>query len=269
MNKRVFEVEVDGKPVKLAVVRPSHRVVDQGQLVYNRAFREAVTPSDGKPGALVRQKVEEVLREQNLWDDAKQARYRELADAVNKGELKLAMGANSGLTKLQCRDLALKMARDRAEIRRLTADRNRLDEVTAEARAEQARFNHYVAACTVYEESGSPYFRDAEDYLSREDDPAVLPAASNLGRLIYGLDDDYEKKLPENRFLLKYKFVDEQLRLVDKDGKFVDERGRPVDGRGRLVNERGELVDADGNLLTEDGEYKVEFREFDDEPHAA
>lgn len=262
VNKKQFEVEVDGRAVKLAVVRPTNRVVQQGTLVYNRAFREAVKPADGKPGAIVRQAVESVMREQKLWDDKKQAEYEAVVKDLLAAELKLASG---GIKLSEARAVAVKMRQDRYRLRQLNADRNELDAMTAEAQAEQARFNYYVAACTVYGESGKPYFRDVEDYLGREDDPVALPAAQALGKLLYGLEDDYEAKLPENKFLIKYKLVDGDLRLVDRDGKFVDAKGRRVDEQGRLVNDAGELVDADGNLLTEDGEYKVEFKEFEDD----
>lgn len=261
-NKRVFEVEVDGKKVEFAVVRPNNKVMAQGTLVYNRAFREAVQPADGKKGAIVRQGLDALLREQNLWDDAKQARYEELVKTLLDGEKKLAQG---GIKLSEAKAVALAMRRARLEVRWLLQARNEYDEVTAEAQAEQARFNYFVAACTVYGESGERYFKDAEDYLSRENDPVVLPAATNMGKLLYNLDDEHQYKLPENKFLTKYKLVDDKLRLVDKDGKLVDELGRPVDDQGRLINSKGELIDADGNLLTEDGEYKVEFKEFEDD----
>jgi hypothetical protein len=261
-NKKKFTVEVDGAPVALAVVSPTPRDQLAATNVYNRAFREAVTPSDGGAGALVRAKLESVLRAQNLWDDAKQTRYEELRRTILSGERRLEEG---GIKLSAARVVALDMGRARLELRRLTVDRNRLDEVTAEAQAEQARFNFYVAACTVYDPSGKKYYKDTDDFLTREGDVVAAAAPAQLAKLLYGLEDDYEQKLPENKFLLKYKFVDEKLRLIDKQGKFVDEEGRPVDEFGRLVNGAGELVDAEGNLLTEDGDYKVEFKGFEDD----
>jgi len=258
-NKKTFEVELDGKKVEIAVLRPNHKVMQQASLVYNREFRKAV-----EAGLLVRQKIEQVLREQNLWDDTKQKKYEELLKSLLNGEKKLAAG---GIKLSEGRAIAIQMRKDRLELRLLTAERNELDQHTAEAQAEQARFNYLVAACTVYGDTGKPYFKDADDYLSREGDPVVLPAAQNMGKLIYGLEDDYEHKLPENKFLLKYGFCREKdLHLVRKsDGRLIDMEGRLVDEKGRLVNEEGQLIDTEGNLLTENGEYKVEFTEFIDD----
>jgi hypothetical protein len=100
----------------------------------------------------------------------------------------------------------------------------------------------------------------------KEDDPVVGPAASALAKIIYNLEDDYEKKLPENQFLAKYKFVDESLHLVDKQGRKVDVDGRLVDENGRYINETGQFVDRDGNLVDVDGNFIVDEKPFlDDE----
>jgi hypothetical protein len=83
---------------------------------------------------------------------------------------------------------------------------------------------------------------------------------------MYGLDNNYEKSLPENKFLKKYKFVDDNLRLVNKDGHFVNEDGKLIDENGRFVDENGNFVDRDGNRVDADGEYVVDSKPFlDDE----
>jgi hypothetical protein len=83
--------------------------------------------------------------------------------------------------------------------------------------------------------------------------------------MLYCLDNDYEEKLPENKFLKQYKFVDDKLRFINKEGKLVDEEGRLLDENGRFINDKGEYVDKDGNLVTLDGEYVVEFKPFLDD----
>jgi hypothetical protein len=77
-----------------------------------------------------------------------------------------------------------------------------------------------------------------------------------------GRYEDQLKKRPEWQFLLQHKFVDDKLRLVNKDGRLVDGLGRRVDANGRLVNDKGELVDDQGRrvddrgfLLADEGEW--------------
>jgi hypothetical protein len=83
---------------------------------------------------------------------------------------------------------------------------------------------------------------------------------------MYGLDSDFEKKLPENKFLITYKLVNEDLEYVDSKGRPVDEEGRLIDENGRFINEEGKFVDKDGNLVDDKGDYVIEFKPFlDDE----
>lgn len=257
-NKKQFKVSLDSKEVELCVVRPNVKQRQEGQKIYNKAFRDAV-----ESGAILRGKVNNVMREQNLWDDNKEAEYRKLLEKINGAERKIKSG---GIKLNQAKDLALEMRKDRAELRALTSERSSLDNNTAEGQADNAQFNYWVSSCTVYSETGKAYFGNYEDYLNRDDDPATGQAAGNLAMLLYNLDPDYEKKLPENQFLAKYNFVDEELHLVDKTGRRVDSEGRLVNKDGRYINEAGELIDIHGNRVNEEGDYVVEFSPFlDDE----
>ena len=257
-NKKQFKVTLDSKEIELCVVRPNVKQRQEGQKIYNKAFRDAV-----ESGAILRGKVNNVMREQNLWDDNKEAEYRKLLEKINGAERKIKSG---GIKLNQAKDLALEMRKDRAELRALTSERSSLDNNTAEGQADNAQFNYWVSSCTVYSETGKTYFGNYEDYLNRDDDPATGQAAGSLAMLLYNLDPDYEKKLPENQFLAKYNFVDEELHLVDKTGRRVDSEGRLVNKDGRYINEAGELIDINGNRVNEEGDYVVDFSPFlDDE----
>jgi hypothetical protein len=257
-NKKQFKVTLDSKEIELCVVRPNVKQRQEGQKIYNKAFRDAV-----ESGAILRGKVNNVMREQNLWDDNKEAEYRKLLEKINGAERKIKSG---GIKLNQAKDLALEMRKDRAELRALTSERSSLDNNTAEGQADNAQFNYWVSSCTVYSETGKTYFSNYEDYLNRDDDPATGQAAGSLAMLLYNLDPDYEKKLPENQFLSKYNFVDEELHLVDKTGRRIDSEGRLVNKDGRYINEAGELIDINGNRVNEEGDYVVDFSPFlDDE----
>lgn len=257
-NKKTFKVEIGGKEVDLAVLRPNAKQRQEAQKVYNKAFREAV-----ESGAILRAKIESVMREQKLWDDHKEAELRKLQAAIGDKERKVRSG---GIKLSEARDLAIQLRRDRAELRSLNSERMSLDNNSAEAQADNAQFNYWVSVCTVHANDGKPYFRSYEEYMTKEDDPAVGPAASALAKIIYNLEDDYEKKLPENQFLVKYKFADETLHLIDKQGRKVDADGRLVDENGRYINEAGQFVDREGNLVDEEGNFLVDEKPFlDDE----
>jgi len=161
--------------------------------------------------------------------------------------------------------VALQMKKDRADLRDLISVKTNLDTHTAEGQADNARFNYLVSSCLVYSDTKETYFKGYQDYLSRAAEPVSILAAQHLASMLYGLDSDYEEKLPENKFLMKYKFVNDKLRLINKDNQLIDEEGRLVDETGRFINDKGEFVDKEGNVVNEKGDYLFEFQPFLDE----
>lgn len=257
MKTRTFDANIDGKSVTLAVVSPSLEDQREATKIYNTAFSDAL-----KAKAVVRAKLDDLLVEQGLWDERKQNQFTELQSKVLDGERKLAKG---GISLAEAKKTALEMKKVREELRELISVKTNLDTHTAEGQADNARFNYLVSACTVYNDTKKKYFNSYDEYINKSADLVAILAAQNLAGMLYGLDADYESKLPENKFLKDYKFVDEKLRLVNKEGKLVDENGRLIDENGRFINEKGEFVDKDGNVVTKDGDYVVEFSPFLDD----
>lgn len=252
-----FKTKIQDKETTFLVKMPNLQNQREGQKVYNQAFSDAV-----KSGSIVRAKLDDLLTEQGLWDDNKQARFLAIQKELNDSEKKLAVG---GISLKEAKNIAISMKRVRDELRDLISVKTNLDTHTAEGQADNARFNYLVSCCVVYNDSKKAYFSSYEDYLNRSSDPVGILGAQKLASMLYGLDSDFEKKLPENKFLLEYKFVNDDLRYVNKEGKLVDEDGRLVDATGRYVNEEGKFVDRDGNLVDEKGDYIVNFSPFTDD----
>lgn len=257
MKTRTFTSLVEGKEVEFLVRSPSLQDQREATKIYNQSFSEAL-----KAKAVVRAKLDDLLVEQGLWDNDKQSKFTELQNQILEGERKLAKG---GIALKDAKELALQMRKTREDIRELISVKTNLDTHTAEGQADNARFNYLVSACTVYSNNKEAYFKSYEDYSNRSVDPVAILAAQNLAGMLYGLENDYEEKLPENKFLKQYKFVDDKLRLVNKEGKLVDEKGRLIDNNGRFINETGQFVDKNGNLVDDKGDYVVEFSPFLDD----
>ena len=98
-------------------------------------------------------------------------------------------------------------------------------------------------------------YKDIDDYSNRSDDPIAFAAAQALATMLYSLDKDFEMKLPENKFLAKFEYIDDDLHLVNKEGHKVDTENRLVNDLGQFIDKEGKRVDIDGNLLDEDGSY--------------
>jgi hypothetical protein len=258
MTTREFKVNIDGKDVEFVAKSPTLQNQREAQKVYNQAFTDAV-----RSKCVVRAKLDDLLKEQGLWNETKQALFNELQKELADGEKRLAKG---GFNLSEAKKLALRMRIIREEIKDLISVRTSLDNHSAEGQADNSRFNYLVSACVVYKDSDQCYFSSMEDYLNRADDPVAMFGAQNLANMLYGLDNDFEKNLPENKFLTKFKFVDSKLRLVNKDGHLVNEDGKLIDETGRFVDTEGNFVDKDGNRVDEGGEYILESQPFlDDE----
>jgi hypothetical protein len=132
--------------------------------------------------------------------------------------------------------------------------------------SDNAKFDYIVSQCT-FDEHEQPVYNGIDDYSNRSDDPIAFAAAQALAAMLYSLDKDFEMKLPENKFLAKFDYIDDDLHLVNKQGHKVDTEGRLVNDLGQFIDEEGKRVDIDGNLLDEDGAYipTTEF-EVDDTP---
>jgi hypothetical protein len=257
MNTKTFTATVDGKETTFLVKSPTLEDQRGGQKAYNQAFTDAL-----KSDSIVRAKLDDLLKEQGLWNDNKQAEFNTLQKEILDAEQRIAAG---GFSLNEARDLAIQIKDKRDKIRELISVRTNLDSHTAEGQADNARFNYLVSVCVVYNDSKKKYFENLADYLQRSTDEVALNGAQMLANMMYGLDSNYESNLPENKFLKKYKFVDKDLRYIDKKGRLIDQEGRLIDENGRFINEEGKYVDKYGKLIDEDGDYIVDSQPFLDE----
>jgi len=258
MKTKTFTVTLDNAEREMLVRSPSLNDQREAQKVYNQAFTDAI-----KSKSVVRAKLDDLLKDQGLWNDEKQANFSVLQKELLEGEKRLAKG---GFSLNEAKDLAIKMKSVREEIRDLISVRTSLDNHSAEGQADNARFNYLVSVCLVYNDTKQPYFNSMEEYLNRAGEEVALLGAQNLANMLYGLDNNYESNLPENKFLKKYRFIDDKLRLVDKKGRLIDSDGRLVDENGRFIDENGNFVDKYGNKVDSEGDYIVDTKPFlDDE----
>lgn len=253
-----FIIKVEDKEIELTFIKPNIEVTQAANLYYNRIFKDALAS-----GALLRLKLDKFLRDQGLWDDEREAEYMALAQTIRDDEMILEKG---GIKLSDARKIAMRMRETRNKMNRMYSERNALNINTADGQAEQARFNYLLVACVVYKDNiGKTYFKDLNDYLTHSDELNSILIASKFGEFYYGLNEDYEKSLPENKFLTQWKFVDSDLRLINKDGHLVDNEGRLVDEDGRFIDINGNFVDKNGNPVDKEGNFTVEKLPFLDD----
>lgn len=239
------------------VKKPTMKINSDAQKVYNKTFAEALEAK-----CIIREKLDDVLRSQGLWNDMKEQQYQTLRREILDLELSLKRG---GIKLVKAKKIAQKIKEKRLDIMDLLSARSRLDSHTAEGQADNMRFNYLVSACLVYNETGKCYFSSLESYMDKADEDLSELAAKELYLLLFDQNDSAEKELTENKFLVRFGFMNADLEWINKDGNLIDEDGRLIDAEGRFLDKEGNFVDINGNPVTEDGEYVVDEKPFLDE----
>lgn len=255
VNKKEFTVDKDGKEVKLTVIRPSQAVKQRSEIEYSKAWGTYAK----EPGILLETALWDTLRKKNLWDDDRQKQLDEIDKSMTENE-KLLPDENGkvkqkGVTMSQARKAAINMRINRMKRVTLLSDVTKLRSNTCEGLSENSKFNYLVSQCTVYADTGKPYFASLQDYLDRANDKDAETAASEFATLYYDYDKDFDKSLPENAFLLKHKMCNDKLSLTDKDGNLVDIEGNKIDDKGERLDKPKE---SDEVFEIEDDWNKVE-----------
>lgn len=254
MNDTKFKVFVGGEEVEFEIKEASLADQRESQKVYNQAFSDAI-----KSGCIVRGRLEQLLKDQNLWSEDKDRELAALQTKVSNQDKILAKG---GISLKQAKNIAMNMRDLRDEMKVLVSSKTNLDSHTAEGQADNARFNYLVSVCVVYTDTKKPYFNTYLEYLNNSSSDVGVVGANKLASIMYGLDSDYEKKLPENKFLLQYKLVNDKLEYIDEKGRTTDSEGRLVNKNGRYINEKDEFVDKNGDMVSIEGDYVVDFEPF-------
>ncbi len=262
-KEKNVEVELsDGKKVSIVVKKPGNQILSQAQRVAAKSWTDCV-----RDGIMTKKELVKFMKDQDIWNEEKDKEEKEKVSEIAEYEKQLYIQGGNKAKKLKLSDgkeLAIKMRIARAELRDLIAERISLEQNTAESLSDNARFDFLVSQCT-YDGTGQrKVYTNLDHYLNESDGEVAFAAATALAQLMYSIDKDVEANLPENRFLSKFNFVNDDLSLVDSDGNRVDIKGRKVDDAGFYVNDDGKRIDSDGNLLDENGNYVASVTYTDD-----
>ena len=254
----VVKVKVDGKEEpeekRVIVKKPSTQIKADAAVYANKVFTKLINMKDdsGDPIYMLRVNMDQCLSDRGVWTESIANRLIEVSQEIVELEDKIYKG---GISKKEGREIAIKLKELRIEQINILADRNKYDENTVEGQADNEKFHYFITKCVLYEDD-SPVFNTIEDYKNdNELSDQLHEAISELGSLVSNFDPDFEKKLPENRFLTKYGFCNEDLRYIDEQGRFVDRDGKLVDKDGNYIDEDGKILENTSSLEKEIGEF--------------
>jgi len=251
----------DGRKIKITVKRPQGPVLNEAQRVGAKVWTDCI-----KDGIMTKQELGILMKEKGIWGDKQDNLQKKLNQEILNLEKSLYINNKKKIKKSEAKKLAIDMRVKRNELRNLISERLGLEQNTAEALSDNAKFDFMVSQC-VYDESGNrKIFNSLEDYNAQSDSPIAFAAASALAELVYSLDKDFESSLPENKFLISQHMVNDDLALVNSEGQTVDLDGRLINEDGYYVDSEGKRIDKDGNALDEYGNYIPTVEYIDDEP---
>jgi len=252
-SKMETTVKVGDTQVEIYVSKPTNEVNREAEIIRTKTWTKCAT--EGIP---TKKQLEKILIDNGSWDNNKKLEEIKLGQEILELERKLYHGDGNRKPKLsEGRNIAIQIRQKRFQLRQLIAEKIQLEEMSAENLADNAKFDFLVANCTFYKD-GKKVYSSFEDYNNKSADEIAFAAASLLARMMYNMDNDFEKQLPENKFLLQYKLVNDELSLIDpEEGFTVDLEGNRIDADGYYINEKGERIDSEGNLLKEDGLYEL------------
>lgn len=246
--------------VKLVIKKPTSTLISSAQRVGAKAWTDCV-----RDGIMTKKELEKFMKQQGIWDEGKDEEQKKIVQEIADLEKQLYVSGNGGkkLKASEGKKIAIQMRIKRNELRDLIAEKMSLEQNTAESISDNVRFDYLVANCAFYE-NGQKVYNSMEEYKERADDEIAFMAASTLAGMMYSVDKDFEAKLPENKFLKMFHFVNDDLSLVNDKGETIDTEGRRIDKQGFWLDDKGQRVDKDGNPLDENGNYIPEVTYLDD-----
>lgn len=267
MNKDLIPVPIkndDGTTTEINIVlkNPSNEVVAMSERYRAKVFNQCLMD-----GILTKPELSRMMTERGLWDKDKDTKHEEITTEIIKLEKDLYLGNGAGKKRDEDmgKKIAIKMRQLRLDLRDLIAQKVQLEENTAESIADNAKFDFLVAFCT-YHENGEKVYKNIDDYNLKSSDAISFVAASKLAEMMYNIDPNFEKGLPENKWLTGQSLVDEEGNLVNEKGQKVDIDGRRINDKGEFINDDDQRIDRDGNLLHEDGTYVSQVEYVKDKP---
>jgi hypothetical protein len=228
MSNKEFEITDDsGKTVKLLVRQPQYQDIEDADQIYAIKVATLIKESVGRKKLLTRSDLDKFLKEHEIWTEQDEKKLAELRSELEDKLNKLKKGGI--LLKAVGRPLAISVMDTRKEMVKLMSKRQIFDDTTIESIAENEKTDYLVYACTVYEDQGNNYWDSFEDMKNDKLSDSYRKASLIIAQMVYNINPEFEKNLPENKWLKKHNFIDADLNYIDsKSGSKVDRDGRPV-----------------------------------------
>ena len=196
------------------VIAPTATILIEAKSVYTMAFRKAI-----ESGAYLRKSFDKILEDQGLWSPVKTKRISSLQFLLAKLERKL----NSKIKLSEAKEVAKNLSEARNELRELVYERTALDDRTSEGQAEQARLEYICSVCILDYITRKPVFSSVIN-MGDSDPDLVAMCLDRTAGLVYEVDQDFESKLPEQKFFNR--FGKPEIEMAEEVKEFIEDIAR-------------------------------------------
>ncbi len=264
-----FKTKLGGVEKEFLVRAPKAEEVKEANKVKSRGYWKAI--KDGLPMANDAIK----LAQQTAWTPEKVEEYVKLQKELNEAEKiltekrNLKLGGPKDPNQETMFRVALKCFSLRNKLSELNSIFAEAQQNTVEGYSENERLNYILYATTVYKDTGERVFESFEDF-----DKSTISSEENsekyiIATLAFAM---YQQKLlksyqtvvdgnPENAFLKRFKFINDEGEFIDKDGNLIDSSGEVVVDEVVTDDEPKPFLDNEGNPI-EDEEYLKELADY-------
>ena len=207
--EKTVTVEETGEEVDIYVLKPNNDIITKADMYRAKMWNKCI-----RDGIIIKKELAILMEERGIWNQEKSTSEEAIGKEIQELERKLFRGENGKRPKVsEGQRIAIDMRNLRLKLRDLITERITLEENTAEALSDNARFDYFVAECTFYKD----------------------------GRKVYDGVEDYSQK----------NSVDTAGRKVNESGHFIDDKDNRVDINGVPLSEDGNyvMVDYENDLV--------------------
>ena len=204
MSVTQIEFEVDGK--KFFAKKPTAAQKQQAQRLHTQAFYQALNG-----GAMFKEEMYNLLKSRNIIDEVEMSIIRQKIEDLEK---KLAAG---GIELNEAKEIALDLRKTRNELLLKNLILSSFYSETVESQADAISSEYLTSVCICHQD-GRAVCKDLTDFLNKQEQPEIIEGSIKFNELMYGSNKDYSKNLPENQFLIKYGFMNEDFEMLDENG---------------------------------------------------
>lgn len=247
-----FEIDNEEYFIK----EPDSKILSKAQAVYTKTFRKACDD-----GAILKNALDKHMRDQGLWNDSAQTEYETLLKESANIEYRIKNKEYKKKSELVAKGMRLREIR--AKISELLSTRTSMDSVTAEGQADQERFAYLVSACVCSYKTQKPVFVSVDEYNEQATTDLGAICARKFANYMYGLDDNFESTLLENRLLKRLNVMNDDNQLINQDGLLVDDEGNLLNEDGARIDKEGNRIDINNNPILDDN--IIDELEFEDD----